>query len=298
MSHVAERPDPSAPCQVGSSPSAPRILLPVLLACTLAACSKNGSPADPSVDEDGYVLVWQDEFSGTRIDTDKWVHQNGTGAEYGLDAWGNNELQYYTDRPINSRVEDGHLIIEAHQEELLGQSYTSSRLYTKEQADWTYGRFEVRAQLPKTQGLWPAIWMLPTHNAYGGWPASGEIDIMELVGHTPEFVYGTAHFGNTYDDRNYITGETRRDSGDFSDGFHVYSVEWVPDTLRWYVDGELYHRVVRADVAPYRWPFDQPFHMLLNVAVGGNWPGNPDATTRLPQRMIVDYVRVYQKETP
>lgn len=294
--HPTDRPGTPDPC--GMEASAPRMFLFVLLASTLTACSNGGSPSDPSVDDDGYTLVWQDEFDGERIDPAKWVHQTGTGTEYGLDGWGNNELQYYTDRPANSWIENGYLVIEARREEFQGQPYTSARLFTKDRADWTYGRFEIRAQLPKTRGLWPAIWMLPTHNAYGAWPASGEIDIIELVGHTPEIVYGTAHFGNTFADRDYITGETRRADGDFSDGFHTFAVEWVPDTLRWYLDDELYHQVVRADVDPYRWPFDRPFHMLLNVAVGGNWPGNPDATTRLPQRMLIDYVRVYQKPSP
>ena len=264
----------------------------------ISACNDPGPSVNPDLDEDGYALVWQDEFGGDRIDPAKWVHQTGTGTEYGLVGWGNNELQLYTPRSENSRVEDGNLVIEARRENLLDQSYTSARLISKDLADWTYGRFEIRAKLPKTQGLWPAIWMLPTDNAYGSWPSSGEIDIMELLGHTPEILYGTAHFGNSYADRNYLTGQKRLEEGDFSQDFHVFSVEWLPDTLRWYLDDEIYHQVLRKDVEPYRWPFDKPFHMLLNVAVGGDWPGNPDATTRLPQQMLVDYVRVYQKPAP
>lgn len=267
----------------------------VFLALVFSSCSGPGPQDGLQPDKDGYVLVWKDEFSGSSLDPSKWDIQLGTGSDYGLVGWGNNESQYYTGRPDNLYLENGYLVIEAKKESYQGMPYTSARIRTKGLASWTYGKFEMRAMLPKSQGLWPAFWMLPEDNAYGSWPASGEIDIMELVGHTPHIVYGTAHFGNNFQDKGYITGQTERGSGDFSDTFHTYQVEWLPDTIRWSLDGAQYHEITREDLGDYRWPFDRRFHLLLNVAVGGNWPGYPDQSTILPQRMIVDYVNVYQK---
>ncbi len=258
------------------------------------SCS-NTPVTEPPVDEDGYVLIWQDEFDSTQIDRKKWDFQFGTGTEYGLYAWGNNELQFYTNRSENIYLENGYLVIEARKEDFQGQSYTSARILTKGLESWTYGKFEASIKLPKTKGIWPAFWMLPEENAYGGWPASGEIDIMELLGHIPQTAYGTVHFGNSVSDRNYITGENTLQSGTFADDFHLFTVEWEADQIRWKIDGEQYHVVSKSQVSPYNWPFDQPFYLLLNVAVGGNWPGNPDQTTLFPQRMVVDYVRVYKK---
>lgn len=247
----------------------------------------------------GWRLVWSDEFDGEAVDLAKWEFMRGTGTAYGLpDGWGNKELQYYTDRPQNAFVADGFLHIVARKENFGERRYTSARLRTKNKGDWTYGRFEIRARLPKGQGIWPAIWMLPTDEVYGGWPASGEIDIMELVGHEPNVVHGTLHFKE--DSKHKFSGMSYRlPAGDFSQAFHVFALEWEPGEMRWYVDGKLYlvqtNWKTEAENAPFPAPFDQRFHLLMNVAVGGNWPGSPDETTVFPQEMVVDYVRVYEK---
>lgn len=267
----------------------------ICICILMSSCTNSPVDQPPVVDEDGYQVIWQDEFDTTQIDRKKWDFQLGTGSEYGLSGWGNNELQFYTNRSDNARIENGSLIIEARKETLQGQSYTSARLVTKGLENWTYGKFEARIKLPKTRGLWPAFWMLPEENTYGSWPASGEIDIMELVGHTPEIIFGTVHFGNNSNDRNYITGEYALDSGTFADDFHIFTVEWEAEQIRWKLNGVEYHSVTKSDLVPYRWPFDQPFYLLLNVAVGGNWPGNPDSSSIFPQRMVIDYVRVYKK---
>jgi len=244
---------------------------------------------------DGWALVWQDEFDGSQIDRTKWGH------EVNAQGGGNNELQYYTSRAENSFVKDGVLVIRALKERYTGtegtREYTSARMRTFHRGDWKYGRFDIRAMLPRGQGLWPAIWMLPTDWLYGGWAASGEIDIMELVGHEPNKVHGTLHYGGEWPN-NVSSGLSRTlPQGDFSNELHVFRLEWEPTEFRWYVDDQLYQtqKQWRTQNRPYPAPFDQRFHMLLNVAVGGNWPGNPDATTLFPQTMAVDYVRVYKR---
>ncbi len=256
--------------------------------------SASDTPAPtPTADwaAEGYALVWQDEFDGPEIDLTKWSHEvNGRGG-------GNNELQYYTDRPENSRIEDGALLIEAREERYLGLRYTSARLRTLAKGDWQYGRFVIRAQTPFGQGIWPAIWMLPTDNVYGGWAASGEIDIMELVGHEPNVVHGTLHYGDRWPNNTFSGDSFRLASGHFSDDWHVFRLDWEPEEMRWYVDDQLYQTQTRWNTVgePFPAPFDQRFHMLLNLAVGGNWPGSPDETTVFPQVLRVDYVRVYQR---
>jgi len=244
---------------------------------------------------EGWELVWQDEFNDSEIDFSKWEH------EVNAEGGGNNELQYYTDRAENSHIRDTVLVIKAIQETYTGsegtREYTSARLRTKNKGDWLYGRFEVRAKLPRGQGLWPAIWMLPTDWDYGGWAASGEIDIMELIGHQPHMVYGTIHFGGEWPDNQHTGTSYTLPSGIFADDFHVFTLIWEETKMEWYVDGNLYltqteWHSVNGD---YPAPFDKPFHLLLNVAVGGNWPGDPDETTIFPQTMEVDYVRVYRK---
>ena len=238
-------------------------------------------------------LVWADEFDGTNLDTSKWEYQVGNGCP-NLCGWGNSELEYY--RPQNVTVSGGTLRITAKQESFAGMPYTSGRIRTRGLGDWTYGRFEVRARLPKGQGLWPAIWMLPTNDAYGGWAASGEIDIMELIGHEPNKVHGTIHYGAPWPGNDYSGTSYTLPSGDFSNAFHTFAVEWTPTEIRWFVDGLQYSSRTWwwSSGGAYPAPFDQPFHLLLNVAVGGVWPGNPDASTQFPQVMEVDYVRVYQ----
>lgn len=252
-----------------------------------------GTSVPASIQAQNWQLVWSDEFDGDALNESKWSYQYGTGAAEGLSGWGNNELQYYTDREENIYVSDGKLHIVARKESHGGMNYTSARLRSIHQGDWRYGRFEVRAKLPEGQGIWPAIWMMPTDAVYGRWPASGEIDIMELVGHQPHIVYGTIHYGPPHE---YSGGWYALESGTFHDDFHVFAVEWEKGEIRWYVDDHHYHTQTDWFTAGHDFPapFEQRFHLLLNVAVGGNWPGSPDNTTVFPQEMVIDYVRVYQ----
>ena len=241
-----------------------------------------------------WQLVWSDEFETDTLDASKWSFQIGTGNLYGLTSWGNNERQYYTDREENLYIEDGMLHIVAREEFFVNRNFTSARIRSIHKGDWTYGKFEIRAKLPKGQGLWPALWMLPTENVYGIWPQSGEIDIMELVGHRPNVVHGTVHYGPPWPNNLEHGGPITLSEGDFSDDFHIFTIEWRPNRIIWRMNGTLYWRTTPNNLAPHQWPFDQAFHLLFNVAVGGTWPGDPDATTEFPQTMIVDYVRVYQ----
>jgi len=241
-------------------------------------------------------LVWQDEFSGDHIDRDKWEFEvNAKGG-------GNNELQYYLTN--NAAVRDGFLFIEARQGVYTGpqgtRQFTSSRLRTKRRGDWKYGRFEIRAKLPHGQGYWPAIWMLPTDKTHGGWAHSGEIDIMELIGNKPNVVHGTVHYSNP--ERRHISRGTNTTLavGTFADAFHLFTLEWEPGVMHWHLDHQLYQTQTNwsSGPNPFAAPFDRPFHLILNLAIGGNWPGPPDATTAFPQSLIVDYVRVYQRNGP
>lgn len=243
----------------------------------------------------GWKPAWSDEFNGKEIDFSKWAaEENGHGG-------GNGELQYYVDRPENIRIENGHLVIEARKEKFnaagVEKEYTSGRLRTKRRASWLYGRFEIRAKLPQGRGIWPAIWMLPEKDIYGGWAASGEIDIMELVGHEPGKVHGTLHHGAGWPKNVHTGAPFSLGKGSFADDFHVFAIEWEKGEIRWYVDGKLYQTQTKwsSTGGEFPAPFDQPFHLILNLAVGGAWPGPPDASTVFPQRMTVDYVRVYQK---
>ena len=241
-------------------------------------------------------LVWADEFDqpdGSRLDPEFWNYSIGTGNG----GWGNNEWQFYTDRVENSFIEDGALVIQALEEQQMGAEYTSARVNTKGKADFTYGRFETRAKLPNTTGIWPAIWMMPTLAKYGDWPTSGEIDIMEMIGRDPYLVHGTIHYGNP---KGSQTGSYFLPTFEsFDKDFHIFAIEWEPDEFRWYVDDEMYFKTstwyTSYEDAPATAPFDQAFHWILNVAVGGNWPGYPNKNSQFPQRIVVDYVRVYQK---
>jgi len=255
-----------------------------------AGCKKSApteaaqtSQADSIPAIPGWTLVWNDEFNGAAVDPGKWEYEvNGDGG-------GNNELQYYTSRPQNSYVDSGKLVIEARKEDYLGKSYTSARMRTKMKGDWTYGRFDIRAQLPYGQGLWPAIWMLPTDEVYGGWPLSGEIDIMELLGQETDKVYGTIHYASASGQHQQSGGSYTLPTGTFAGDYHTFTIVWDTTGIAWYVDG------VRYFAAAHQQPFDKRFHILLNVAVGGNWPGSPDEFTTFPQKMFVEYVRVYAK---
>jgi beta-glucanase (GH16 family) len=262
------------------------------IGAVIVAASLGGASAD----ETAWQLVWSDEFDGAKLDYTKWaVEENAHGG-------GNNELQFYVERPENVRVENGQLVIEARKEVFVladqTRQFTSGRIRTKNRADWKYCRVEVKAKLPTGRGLWPAIWMMPTQDQYGGWAASGEIDIMELVGHESNSVFGTLHYGGKWP-KNVHTGKPFvLAKGTFADDFHVFALEWKQGAIRWYVDGALYQTQTqwRSDGGPFPAPFDQAFYLILNVSVGGHLPGPPDASTVFPQRMLVDYVRVYQRK--
>ncbi len=281
-----------------------RILLLTLTVSTFGLFTSCDKPADlggcdfPTNLENDYELVWSDEFDGTAVDESKWGYDLADGCQINLCGWGNNELEYYTDRPENASVQDGKLSITAIKESPLFQGqfqYTSARLVTRGKASFKYGRIDVRARMPIGQGLWPAIWMLPVDNAYGGWPRSGEIDIMEYLGNDPQKVLGTIHYGHDF--WRFIGEEYRLEAGSFHDDFHTFSVVWTEDCINFFVDDILYSGpYTRTTLLPTTWPFDQDFYMILNVAVGGNLPGNPGPNTQFPQTMEVDYVRVYRQK--
>ncbi len=248
------------------------------------------------------TLVWSDEFNGpagAAVDGTKWVLETGNGSN----GWGNHERQSYTDTTKNAALDGaGNLVITAYKESLGKRfrcwdgecQYTSARLKTQGKFEQAYGRFEARLKVPYGQGIWPAFWMLGNNIQQAGWPTCGEIDIMEHIGREPRNVYGTIH-GPGYSGANGIGAPYSLTSGAFSDAFHVFAVEWEPNQIRWYVDGRLYQTRTPADLPPgAAWVFDHPFFMLLNLAVGGYWPGDPDATTVFPQKLFVDYVRVYR----
>ena len=275
--------------------AAPRVgRLFVVAACLLAAAAV--TPAQK------WRLVWADEFNGREgsgVDQTKWT------AETGGSGWGNRELQFYTARPRNASADGrGSLAIRAyHEKPPPGAAcwygpclYTSARLITKRKFEQRFGRFEARLKLPAGQGLWPAFWMLGADIDAVGWPACGEIDIMENIGREPGTVHGTLH-GPGYSGAQGVGAPYALPAGQrFADSFHTFAVEWEPQAIRWYVDGRLYQTRAPEDLpAGSRWVFDRPFFLLLNVAVGGNWPGDPDTSTTFPQAMLVDYVRVYRR---
>jgi beta-glucanase (GH16 family) len=245
---------------------------------------------------DQYEPVWCDEFNYTGLpDDDKWNY------DVGGHGWGNGESQYYTNKDLdNASVENGYLYITARQESIGNNQYSSARLVTKNKADWLYGKIQVRAKLPTGRGMWPAIWMLPTNWEYGGWPESGEIDIMEYVGYDPTRVHSTIHTGAYNHSLNTQIGFSKYGTT-WDEEFHVYEIEWEPGIIRAYVDGELYATFTydpdeSEGMEPHMaWPFDKEFHLILNIAVGGAWGGVQGIDESIfPQEMIVDYVRVYQ----
>lgn len=265
-----------------------KLIYVLLLPLIFLACSS------PQVQQSGTgdrKLVWNDEFEKPGLpDSSKWNY------DVGGHGWGNNELQYYTaNRAENARVENGLLVIEARKEDFQGSRYTSARLITKGKGDWTYGRIDVRARLPKGLGTWPAIWMLASTTPLE-WPGDGEIDIMEHVGFNPGFVHASVHTKKY----NHVIGTQRTDTvivQDFADNFHVYSLDWTKDSIHVLLDDQRYFSFANERTGKDAWPFDGPFHLLLNIAVGGNWGGQKGVDENIwPVRMEVDYVRVYSEE--
>ncbi len=235
----------------------------------------------------GMTLAWQDEFDGSTLNSTNWSHETGTGDN----GWGNNELQYY--RPQNTTLQDGFLVITAKKESFGGKEYTSSRIITKDKRQFRYGRIDIRAAMPKGQGMWPALWMLGSNFSTVGWPACGEIDIMEMIGGNgrEKTVHGTVHWQNDGSHAQF-GGEYSLSSGTLADKFHVFSIIWDAQSIRWLIDDQEYHVI---DTTPAQLDeFRRSFFFIFNVAVGGNWPGSPDSNTSFPQHMIVDYVRVFQ----
>jgi beta-glucanase (GH16 family) len=273
--------------------------LAVTLLCMLstiscgAAASSTGSAPPPA-----WTLQWSDEFDGmegSSPDSTKWAFDTGGN------GWGNKELEYYTARPQNARLQNGNLVITAIGEAYTGpdgvtRNYTAARLKTAGLFSQAYGRFEARIKIPWGQGVWPAFWILGNNISTSGWPACGEIDIMENLGSERSTVHGSMH-GPGYSGGSALTASYVLASGNFSDDFHVFAVEWETNAVRFYVDGTLYETRTPSDLpSGASWVFDHPFFILLNVAVGGNWPGSPDQSTVFPQTMLVDYVRVYGRK--
>jgi beta-glucanase (GH16 family) len=269
----------------------------LLASCAGRRRTAHSVPPAPARAVRGDTLVWNDEFNGpngSKPDPAKWTY------DIGGRGWGNKELETYTRRLKNAYLENGNLVIQADKEIFKGsdgieRSYTSARLKTKGLFQQTYGRFEARIKIPYGQGMWPAFWMLGDCTGKAGWPACGEIDIMENIGREPAMIHGTIH-GPGYSGAKGITSKFELPSGArFADDFHVYAVEWQPDLIRFSVDNIPYKTITPASLPPgTHWVYDHPFYIILNVAVGGSWPGAPDSTTEFPQKMLVDYVRVYQ----
>src|SRR5579884_3590510 len=273
-----------------------RVFALVLSMAAAAAQTTANLPLDAP--KPGWKLTWSDEFNapdGSAVDPSKWTY------DIGGKGWGNQELESYTSGTANAIIRDGMLVITAKREHVTGadgipRDYTSARIKTKGHFAQAYGRFEARMKIPRGQGMWPAFWLLGDDIDKVGWPKCGEIDIMENIGKEPETVHGTIH-GPGYSGANGIGAPYSLLEHDFADSFHVYAIEWQPNEIRFYVDDMLYASR-RADELPagMKWVYDHRFFIILNLAVGGAWPGNPDATTEFPQHLLVDYVRVYTRE--
>jgi beta-glucanase (GH16 family) len=280
-----------------------KIILSLFILSFITACGDDESPNTPGGSSakipipttgftspnsyGGMTLVWEDDFTGNSLNTSNWSFETGRGQN----GWGNNELQFY--RRENTSLQDGNLIITAKKESFEGSEYTSSRLITLNKQQFRYGRIDIRAVMPRGQGLWPALWMLGSNFNTVGWPACGEIDIMEMIGGQgrENTVHGTVHWENN-GSRAQFGGEKKLTAGTLADEFHVYSISWDATTIRWFIDDKQYHVI---DTSPAELDeFRRQFFFIFNVAVGGDWPGSPDSSTTFPQHMIVDYVRVFQ----
>ena len=239
----------------------------------------------------GMKLTWNDEFSGTELNLQDWSYDNGNGCP-NLCGWGNNELEYY--RSENSWLENGSFVMEAKEEDYQGNRFTSTKVVTRDKQAFQYGRFDIRAKLPKGQGIWPAFWLLGSNQPQVGWPKCGEIDIMEMIGGKGR---ERSIHGNAFWDRNGVVdfpASYTLPEGNFYDAFHVFSIIWDEEKIRYFVDDNEFHS--NDITTPDKTEFHQPFYFIMNIAVGGNWPGSPDETTEFPTKMYVDYVRVFQKE--
>jgi beta-glucanase (GH16 family) len=275
-----------------------RVVLLATVTMLLVDCGRSQTTTAPSGSP--WILVWSDEFSGSNgsaPDSSKWT------IETGGDGWGNHELEYYTNRPQNTQIQNGSLVITALKETYTGKdgvtrNYTSGRMKTAGKFEQQFGRFEARIKIPYGQGMWPAFWMLGNNSGPVGWPGCGEIDIMENIGKEPAIAHGTIH-GPGYSGADGIGSSFSLAKGRFADDYHLYAVEWELNVIRFYVDSNLYATRTPADLPQgTKWVYDHPFFIILNVAVGGDWPGAPDNATVFPQTMLVDYVRVYKKSAP
>ena len=269
-----------------------------LAGCAVATPAPTLTPVPPTPvpsptaewERPGWEIVWHDEFEGTELNLQNWTF------DIGGSGWGNQEWQAYTNRPENVRLEEGMLVIEAREEPefVAGRSYSSARLKTQGLHAWQYGRIEARLKLPSGQGFWPAFWMLGEDIYRKGWPAAGEIDILEFIGREPDHIYATVHAPG-YSGGDGVGSSLTVSPEALKNDFHVYAIEWEENEIRWYFDDQEYFKLTPTDV-PDEWIFEHPFFVILNLAVGGRWPGYPDDTTVFPQIFFVDYVRVYQKQ--
>ncbi|MBE2280182.1 MAG: glycoside hydrolase family 16 protein [Ignavibacteriaceae bacterium] len=261
----------------------------ILLVCALFLITVPSCENSTAIESPTWQLVWQDEFEGAagqRPDSTKWTYDIGTD-------WGNQQLEYDTDRPQNVSLDgNGNLLITARREAYMGQPFTSGRIKTQGLYEQTYGRYEARIKMPWGPGIWPAFWLLGSNIETVGWPNCGEIDIMEYRGQQPNLIHGTVH-GPGYSGGAGISKTYGFEHKRFDVDFHVFAVEWGADYLKFFVDDVMYHQIKKGDV-PGQWVFDSPFFIILNVAVGGNYVGFPTSQTPFPQSMVVDYVRVYK----
>lgn len=234
-----------------------------------------------------WKLVWADEFEGETIRQENWTLQVGG------DLWGNNELQYYTDQAENCYVQNGRLVILGLKQSYRNKDYTSARITTKGKVNFLYGKIEIKAKLPQGQGLFPAFWLLPTENNYGTRRKNGEIDIMEMLGHKPQVIYGVAHYSLKNKAKSF--GKYYGRQKDFINNYHIYSLEWTPQELKWSVDNQTYYSLDlnKTFTSTYQ-PYHKPFYLIMNLAIGGNWPGAPSPDTVFPAPVEIDYVRYYQ----
>jgi beta-glucanase (GH16 family) len=267
------------------------------LTLLMAGCGAAMAPSPPSSGPHAWTIAWSDEFDapdGSGPNLANWH------LEVGGDGWGNQELEYYTNRLQNASIQGGMLVITALRETYTGmdgvtRDYTSARLTTQNLFTQSYGRFEARIKIPYGQGLWPAFWMLGSNINTAGFPGCGEIDIFENIGFQPSTIYGSVHGPGPPGTYSVSQDYSLAGGARFADDFHIFAVEWEPDVVRFYVDQNLYETVTPADLSSGdTWVFDHPFFLILNVAVGGGWPGSPDSSTVFPQKMLVDYVRVYR----